>query len=463
MLRFSCLFVLNLAFLLIQVPRTFTAAQAHNCDEVIKQGVFRTFEVQQQEDVRMAYLRWLKHAEYEDVRRVQEQGFNVTVPVEGVPVNLGADFTKDDWQRHRKEVQERESKWLSESRFYSQFESRADETLLRNWLKCRELEAARLGLTAKVDKFAVQLQWSPVTGAEAPPPISLDYSASSNIDDAASKLPSSLKAFTARSFQIHLKDPKLPGVLHINSDGVNVAPLRLMFKLRDGVEVRAWCPESQAADFDLQPSLDAMDTPLEIQAVAGTAPGSQVRVCQLLGRRWIGYSPPQDFTGSDSFAVTCKSSDGQKKIVRVNVLVGGTHEDVEAEDYIPPYLVADHPLVRELKVAPQGKFEIRIEPHTRSGVKYAIYLRSRGKQPEQINFGARQLRQDIRQAINMAQYPDGVSAYIQAQDPDNFKAVIDVVPILRDADGKPIAHAEQTEDDFRGGKLVRIDLIPSRQ
>jgi hypothetical protein len=121
------------------------------CDEILKQGVFDTVIVDASRSVSDNILEWLKTSEYESFKNKTSAGLKVGFPIEGIPIEIGGDFSEDDFKEWKKAVDEGRVRNFTENESLEIVRRTASPVILSTWLECiRTTNAVGTGIVCSL-------------------------------------------------------------------------------------------------------------------------------------------------------------------------------------------------------------------------------------------------------------------------------------------------------------------------
>lgn len=156
------------------------------CSEVLNGGVFDTVIVNHEISINENLLEWLKKVDYHTFQEKVSGGLNIGFPIvtEGsppIPIDIGVDFSEDDFNQWKIAVQEGKYRQFTENEKLQIVKKSASEVIVNGWLECLQLTNKGTGLICNVlsDKKAsvilFKAQFIPHSPTDVEVPIVKDF------------------------------------------------------------------------------------------------------------------------------------------------------------------------------------------------------------------------------------------------------------------------------------------------
>ena len=106
------------------------------CKDILEQGVFRIVQFDSYLNTTSRYFEWIKSLDQSDARKATDAGIDLTIPVEGVQVPLGINFSDNQWNTWSAAREKLVESSISVTQVISAFQRTADPVLVAAWSKC---------------------------------------------------------------------------------------------------------------------------------------------------------------------------------------------------------------------------------------------------------------------------------------------------------------------------------------
>jgi hypothetical protein len=148
---------------------TSQAFSQEECEALLKGGVFERFENNRRSLLIDNYKEWLTTATKEEVTKATNAGLDVSFiePNTLIPINLGADFSSDQWRKFEEAKNQGFIKEYTSLEVTNMLRIKGDSRIIDAYLECVDkfIQDRAIGLKAKfskTDSFAtVELTWIP--------------------------------------------------------------------------------------------------------------------------------------------------------------------------------------------------------------------------------------------------------------------------------------------------------------
>lgn len=125
------------------------------CSEFLKGGVFDTIIVNHELNINENLLEWLKKVDYHTFQEKVSGGLNIGFPIvtEGsppIPIDIGIDFSEEDFNQWKIAVQEGKYRQFTENEKLQIIKKSASEVIVYGWLECLKFTNNGTGLICKV-------------------------------------------------------------------------------------------------------------------------------------------------------------------------------------------------------------------------------------------------------------------------------------------------------------------------
>ena len=157
------------------------AAACDYCNAVLLGGVFNKARVKDNSEYRQALLDFLLTSRYEEVKNAMNAGLDLKVPIEGVPLGLGADFGQESFKKWQMDHKHLKSSDTFNKRNYELMLKWASKDILDAWTKCMSAcheskDKLMQGLNIRVvsvqdETFTIAFSWIPSPGDDGKPQI----------------------------------------------------------------------------------------------------------------------------------------------------------------------------------------------------------------------------------------------------------------------------------------------------
>jgi hypothetical protein len=162
---------------------------ASPCDDILKQGVFKTLNYQVGDISQESLRTWFFSDDFESRYRNNNTSASITIPLEGIPVTFGGSHASQDaWEKRT--IQENASKWdLSKLSWQKVLQQEEATEVIRAWTTCIQAHIAsqdrqpnRLLLQTQElsDVVTLSVRYQHVPGA--PVPVIFDFQTSGGLN-----------------------------------------------------------------------------------------------------------------------------------------------------------------------------------------------------------------------------------------------------------------------------------------
>ena len=109
------------------------------CDEILAQGVFDTIVIDTSRSVASNLFEWLKSTTFQELQEKTSGGLNIGFPIEGIPIDIGIDFSEEEFEQWREAVDEGRVRSFTENEALQIVRQTASPEILDRWLECIRL------------------------------------------------------------------------------------------------------------------------------------------------------------------------------------------------------------------------------------------------------------------------------------------------------------------------------------
>lgn len=158
----------TVGFLLIQFQ--LQKANAQDCDQVLKDGVFNTTIINSSSDVSKALYEYIYSQDWSSHQQAIDAGISVGTVVYGVPLQIGGTFSKQQKDEWRRTHQQYKNETMTSSQKYSALMKYASPEILDAWQTCVfNKTASRVGLFGWIQEVSsssaiLHITWIPMAG-----------------------------------------------------------------------------------------------------------------------------------------------------------------------------------------------------------------------------------------------------------------------------------------------------------
>lgn len=147
-----------------------------NCDAILKAGIFNDILVRQDRSVAENVFEWLKTSTYSEVKNKIDAGLKVALPIEGIPLDLGANFTEDEFNQWKQDVDQGRARNFAEHEALTLVQRSVDQGIVTAWTICMDRKYGA-GLSLSISEpheqqgLVLTARYIPNDVTDAPPTI----------------------------------------------------------------------------------------------------------------------------------------------------------------------------------------------------------------------------------------------------------------------------------------------------
>lgn len=141
-----------------------------NCGQILQQGIFNSTVIHSSSQMEHDFYQFVYASDWDTHDQAIDAGIQIGVPVYGIPLQIGGNFTKQQKDTWRSENAQYQNDHLTVSQKYDLITKQVDQSIVRAWLECINTTAGqRPGLTAKFDDSVPEapiltINWIPLAG-----------------------------------------------------------------------------------------------------------------------------------------------------------------------------------------------------------------------------------------------------------------------------------------------------------
>ena len=147
-----------------------------SCDDILKQGIFNEILTKQDRSVSENVFEWLKTSTFSEVKKKIDAGLKVALPIKGIPVNIGANFTEDEFNQWKQDVDQGRARNFSEQESLTLVQRSVDQGIVKAWLDCLDKKFG-VGLSLSISEphdqqgLVLTIRYVPNDVTDAPPTV----------------------------------------------------------------------------------------------------------------------------------------------------------------------------------------------------------------------------------------------------------------------------------------------------
>ncbi len=144
------------------------------CDKILEHGIFDGIQISTSKSAAETYTEWLKSATYQEIQNAQNQGLQIGFPIDGVPFQLGASASQNDYNAWRQAIDTGRTRTITDQEMVTIAQQSVDRGIVSAWKDC-VLNTA-FGLLDYEDiaddgTFTVLFRYAPNAPEDRPPTI----------------------------------------------------------------------------------------------------------------------------------------------------------------------------------------------------------------------------------------------------------------------------------------------------
>ncbi len=132
------------------------------CDAILRQGVFDTIIIDFNKSVASNLFEWLKNTDFQTFKEKTSGGLNIGLPIEGIPINIGINFSEDEFNEWKQSVNQGQVRNFTEDEALQIVRRSASPDILDAWVKCiRDTNNNGTGIICRLlsDEDAATIQY----------------------------------------------------------------------------------------------------------------------------------------------------------------------------------------------------------------------------------------------------------------------------------------------------------------
>jgi hypothetical protein len=126
------------------------------CDAILKNGVFNTIITNTNLSTADSLYEWLKSTDYGTLQNAQNDGLNIGLPIQGVPINVSATISNTEFQNWHKAVDQGQSRTFTQEEANTIVQKSASPLILKAWTDCINHTIPTTGLNHYVMMKAIR-------------------------------------------------------------------------------------------------------------------------------------------------------------------------------------------------------------------------------------------------------------------------------------------------------------------
>jgi hypothetical protein len=106
------------------------------CDAILSQGVFDQVFIDTSRSISESLFQWLKTSSYKEVKNRIDGGLSIGLPIKGIPIEFGGDFSEDEFEKWKQEIDKGNSRNFTENESLKIVSSSASKVIADAWVAC---------------------------------------------------------------------------------------------------------------------------------------------------------------------------------------------------------------------------------------------------------------------------------------------------------------------------------------
>ena len=159
LLRHPPIRVATWALAVVFTHSTITVAQ-DSCEGILKDGIWEYEQNAGSVKQTSSFLNWFCSKTYSNYKEAREAGLKLGIVYEGIPIEIGGNYSESQWSEFRNETCRYESGGYIHAQEFTEFARRASKDIVKAWENCTTAFGTRAWIvtTENPNAFALQLR-----------------------------------------------------------------------------------------------------------------------------------------------------------------------------------------------------------------------------------------------------------------------------------------------------------------